>query len=518
MDELILQINENNYESLLKNLTSDEKKELVNILDKKYNNDNQIISDSLYDKILLFLSIDVDYVIPMPSLDKFYSIDHTYNKRLNNFSDDLIVMPKLNGIGFLLIKNGKKISIYIKKNSINGADISEIIPFLNVDLTKIKKKKILLRGEMIMEKKYFSSNGLAITNGLIHRKIHTKEELKNLELIFYTTYNNITRIEQLKLIESFGLKIPPYILVKKSELDPFILFDEIENQSLYNIDGIVISDNKICEKIIKTNPIFSIAFKIDRHFKIVVVDDIVWNSNNRFFVPKIIFKSVSFDGKNISKISGYNAKFIFNNKIGIGGQIEIVLRGGIIPKFSKTIIESKIFNCPPLSNFDGINLIPINKQEFSHLKFIALLKKYNIKGIGEKIAKLLFEEINKTTNIKTIFDIIDAVKKYDILEKKRREKIKEAITIMENNFINLSSLLGWIECDGGTLANTKTFETLFSLKPSLPSDILDNKTIEYEEIKGERGYKDKITNVIIDKIHIFASDERYKKVFKILPK
>ena len=67
--------------------------------------------------------------------------------------------------------------------------------------------------------------------------------------------------------------------------------------------------------------------------------DVEWNvSKDGRLKPRVLIKPVHILGSKISAVTGYNGKFIFNNKVGKGANIIIIKSGDIIPN----IFENRI--------------------------------------------------------------------------------------------------------------------------------------------------------------------------------
>ena len=101
----------------------------------------------------------------------------------------------------------------------------------------------------------------------------------------------------------------------------------------YEIDGIIVTDNKIYKRQNK-NPEHAFAFKMiisDQVAEAKVVDVIWTPSKNGYLKPRVRIEPVNIGGVNIEYATGFNAKFIESNKIGVGAVIEIIRSGDVIP-------------------------------------------------------------------------------------------------------------------------------------------------------------------------------------------
>ena len=61
--------------------------------------------------------------------------------------------------------------------------------------------------------------------------------------------------------------------------------------------------------------------------------DVLWSaSKDGFLKPRVKIEEVNIGGAKINYATGFNAKFIQDNKIGLGAVIKIIRSGDVIPK------------------------------------------------------------------------------------------------------------------------------------------------------------------------------------------
>ena len=85
----------------------------------------------------------------------------------------------------------------------------------------------------------------------------------------------------------------------------------------------------------KGNPDYAFAFKdiLEDQKAISEIVDVEWTvSKDGYINPVVIINPVEVGGVEISRITAYNAKYVVDNKIGIGAKIEIIRSGDVIPK------------------------------------------------------------------------------------------------------------------------------------------------------------------------------------------
>jgi NAD-dependent DNA ligase len=113
---------------------------------------------------------------------------------------------------------------------------------------------------------------------------------------------------------------------------------------LYDIDGIIITDNNKHERNIDGNPKYSIAFKELLEDQIVEteVTDVEWRvSKDGLIKPRVHVKPTIIGGITIVHVTGHNAKNVVDNGIGIGAKIKLTRAGEVIPYIVEVIKKVK---------------------------------------------------------------------------------------------------------------------------------------------------------------------------------
>ena len=323
---------------------------------KYYSDEEPIISDQVYDivlevlqerdpnnKILTnigFKSSNDKIKLPyfMGSMNKIKTKDgvKTWITKYNTDSK-FVISDKLDGIS-ALYRNNK---LYTRGNGEYGRDISGIIKYLNIP----KIDNVVLRGELIISKDNFDKNrgeytsARSMVNGLIALK-YGNDLLSILDFVVFEVIKpKLSPYDQLEYIKQKGFKVPNYIKIDyvhiidwKSDEDNFLkkLLTKFKKESNYDIDGIIVSHNILYPRIIG-NPKNSIAFKSNDYGKVTKVVDIEWSvSKYGILIPRIRFEKLDL-GSMVEYCTGFSAKYIFNNCLGPGSKIRVILSGDVIP-------------------------------------------------------------------------------------------------------------------------------------------------------------------------------------------
>ena len=79
-------------------------------------------------------------------------------------------------------------------------------------------------------------------------------------------------------------------------------------------------------------------------------------------MPTIIIEPVDVCGVTIKRVTGNNAKFIVDNKLGIGAEVEVIRSNDVIPKIQR-VIKGTIVELPEGEwNSSGVHLMNTNGE------------------------------------------------------------------------------------------------------------------------------------------------------------
>jgi NAD-dependent DNA ligase len=293
----------------------------------------------------------------MGSLNKVKSVDEIKQwLKSNNIPDNelLVVTPKYDGIS--LVVNESEDKAWTRGDGEVGQMSDDHFAKMNdrhcgVDLFSF--------GEAIMSKSNFQkykdkfANPRNMVAGLFNRD-EAGDELKDVEFIRYGI-GDLTKdkINQIGLLNSINEVNCRYLILKSEEF--FELDVETIEDSLtelykqwgedYQIDGLVIDVNSAdlrneLGREENMNPKYSRAIKFPNWSSSIEakVTGVTWQiSKQGKLKPVINIESTEVSGVTISNVTGYNAKYIFDNNIYKNSVIKIVRSGEVIPKHIKTI-------------------------------------------------------------------------------------------------------------------------------------------------------------------------------------
>ena len=459
----------------------------------KYYNDEPIISDAIFDMLRDFLQLKapnskilkqigaptkskdkVKLPYYLGSMDKIKPPSNKLENWCSKFESPYILTEKLDGVSALLVysqdeeKKGPKVRLYTRGTATHGMDISSLLRYIkNVPsyehvmkyLKKYKINSIAFRGELIISKNKFTKwadtmkNARNAVAGLVNSKNINPNLGRSTSLVIYQIVDPIyPMIDQLEIIKEIGFKTVHKKIVDKlsfPQLSKYLL--KRRAVSKYVIDGIIITNNDIHPINIDGNPDYAWAFKdvLDDQKAISKVINIEWNTTkDNILMPTIIINPVDVGGVTIQRITGNNAKFIDDNKIGIGAEVEIIRSNDVIPKIEKVIKGVDVDLPDGEWNESRVHLISKNKDnDKMNIKNIYyFFSTIDTMGLGEKIVEKIYNSGHKT--------IIDFMKlksediiKIEGFKKKSAENIVESIKKSTTNvplylLMNASNKLG----------------------------------------------------------------------------
>jgi NAD-dependent DNA ligase/O-acetyl-ADP-ribose deacetylase (regulator of RNase III) len=465
-------------------LSQKDLKKLLDKANKAYRNDGQSeLSDEQYD-YLLTLVVDedfknkigveieknkIDLPVPMGSMTKIKTqeeVEAWYKAKniISSLGEELMtITPKLDGMSLLVkYELGAYQKAYTRGDGAVGQDVTEHFRY-----TKVGKNVIegyfsgYLIGEAIMKDKVFEKkykgkykNPRNMVAGVLSRKEITAE-LSDIDFIAYNvvfTDDNFRKLEKrsgelgflnVNNNKMFGYLMPVRIKSTKDIDQRFLnrVFDELDT---YQFDGLVVEVNdKFIQGTIgndtnSLNPAYARAWKpASKDDATSKVTGVTWQiSKTGSAKPVVHIEPVDLCGVTISNVTGINAKFMKESKIGVGAVITIIRSGDVIPKIVDVVIPCEE-NCLPIHcpscntdlafNSTKVDLVCSNilcrdRVISSNADFLKIL---GVEEVGEGVVKQLYEG-----GVETIADIL-SMKEEDFEELDSFASRKAEITYRE---------------------------------------------------------------------------------------
>lgn len=461
----------------------------------------------------------------MGSMDKIKNDDKVLNNWLKKYPSDkgYVISDKLDGISGLLHKSvdDNEVRLYTRGNGEEGQEVTHLKSFINgipeIDI----KDEVAVRGEFIITKDKFNKlkeegdikNTRNIVAGVFNSK---KPNLKIAKIIDFVTYEYILPAmessKQFKKLKELGFIVSYHKKLK--DINNTILSKILEDRrkdSDYDIDGIIVTQNKVHKRNTSGNPKYSFAFKNILTLKSaeIMVLKVQWNiTKDKYIQPVVIFDPVEINGVSIEKATGINAKFIKENKIGPGSKLVIVRRGDVIPHIEKVLTESESGE-PSMPDYKykwnktDVEIILDNSEVRKDI-----LKEKDIKELENFVTKIKFDRISGGLVKKLFNGGIDTVYKFLNVSKQELLEIdgikeKTADNILES----IKKSMKDIDCIKLMVASNsfgrgfgeKTFKLIYK---ELDRDIVENKPT-IDELINIKGIEIKTAEKFVDNLDDF---------------
>lgn len=439
--------------------------------DSYYNTGTSLVSDEVYDvlvdrlkklkpnsKILKEVGAPVrgrKEKLPywLGSMDKIKSDDKLISNWTNIYKGPYVISDKIDGISCLLTMFGGKIKLYTRGNGTYGQDISHLSSLANMSINKLSKltnMNVAIRGELVMSKENFEkyanimSNARNMVGGIVNSKPESinKKYAANVDFIAYEVIEPwVIPSEQMKLLKKWGLNVVYYDIYKKINLN---ILDSILNnrkkKSIYEIDGIIVTDNNKHPRNKSGNPAYAFAYKGLTETANVKVLKVIWHaSKDGYLEPIVHYQTVKLSGADLKYAAGFNAKYIVDNKIGKGAIITVTRSGGVIPYITNIVKPAKEPDLPEDLDYhwdkNHVNIILKNPNENEEViiarltRFIKYIGVENLsEGIITKLVKAGYDTIPKIILLR-----IDDFLSLEGFQKKLATKLYDNLQIALNN-------------------------------------------------------------------------------------
>jgi len=359
--ELITLINEFKTKgiSIIENLSEKDLTDICELCTHYYHNMHPLITDNEYDVIRDYLDnkypnhrlmteigapIEKNKVrLPyqMASMDKIKPDSNVLTKWVEKYPGPYVLSCKLDGVSGMYSTEGDDAKLYTRGDGNVGQDISHLISTLKLP----KHKGYVVRGEFIIPKNVFETkykekfaNPRNLVSGIINSKSmdkQAKELQKDLHFVTYEVIKpSLKPSEQMKLLDE--LKYEVVMNKSVSELSNEMLSEILvdwRTSHMYEIDGIIVNEDKIHPRK-AGNPEHAFAFKMvlsDQMAEAKVID-VIWSaSKDGYLKPRVRIEPLRLGGVTIEYATGFNGKFIEENKIGVGAVIQMIRSGDVIP-------------------------------------------------------------------------------------------------------------------------------------------------------------------------------------------
>ena len=508
--------------SLLDLLGIQELKRIVHIANDAYYNQNAFLSDDEFDVIKEYVEkknpsvnfgvgakatrnkVTLPYF--MGSMDKIKPDTDAVSKWKIKYTGPYVISTKLDGVsGLFVVKNGTK-KLYTRGDGVVGQDISHLIPYLRLPNAI---EGVAIRGEFIIRKDAYAKlrNDTPSRNyvsGAMNRLTVVPNDYKIIDFVAYELVS-----PSFKPSKQFEFLVENCPVVAKHSLVENIdntllsnLLVEWRNSYEYEIDGVIVVDDKVYERK-KGNPDHAFAFKMVLDDQIVEakVLDVEWSaSKHGLLKPRVRIEDVYIGGARISYATGFNAKFILDNKVGVGAVVKLIRSGDVIPHIM-SVTKPAASAIMPSGNYTwtstGVDIILVDVQEdetVQQKRLIDFFKKLKIKGAGPAVVAKIhgagFGDVASVVNM-SLSDYLDIFGRSSKTGSKLYESVQEAVgSASLPELVNASNVL-----DKGF--GLTRLEAIFEAYPRLLSSSPENIKNKLMSIDG---VSSKLADAFVSKV------------------
>jgi len=476
--------------TFIEKVSNDQLSKLILYASKKYYNETAVMTDDEFDYLVDELKKrdpahptlskigaplpkvseikKVNLPFHMGSMDKYKLSDiKSFNTWLTKYTGPYTISDKLDGVSALYHWKDNVAHLYKRGDDQMGSDVTFLIPYIP-SLAKLKfTSEIAIRGELIISldnyDKYTGdkTNPRSMVAGLTNKKTIDAQTIKLIDFVAYEQlFPRYIHTEQLKNISNSEFISVHHTLLNNITFEKLIeILQDRKKTGKYEVDGVIITDNNLHPVNKTKNPEYAFAFKElpEKNTAECTVIEIEWNiSKDGYIKPTVLIEPVKLSGVTIKRATGFNAKFIFDNKIGKNTIVQISRAGDVIPHIEK-VIKATQADMPTFAyvwnetkvdivvdNNKNKNKDVIREQRISELTYF--VTHANIKFLNEQTVSKLYD-----AGYDDIIKILE-IKQKELLEldnfkETMADKIYESIqkSIEEMNiliFANASNIFG----------------------------------------------------------------------------
>lgn len=453
--------------------------------------------------------------VPMGSLDQHHDQNEIDNwvKRYSLQNQLFVVCEKLDGYSCLLeYVDGVLNNAYSRGNGLEGASILRHAKHIKSIPQKVTVgSPMFVRGEIIMRNDVFAAkynvefrNPRNMVAGCLNRTVTSPDVLADFDFIAHELIQHTTNpwgkaaafnVLEFTLSAVDPFKTPNYVVTNDIRHETLINYiNNFKKQSPYDLDGVVgtADDWFNVEKLSKSsslNPEYSFKYKLDNLESALrtTVVKVHWEaSKNNLLKPTVEIKPVHLNGVTITFATGNNARFIVENGIGPGTEVEIIRSGDVIPKITKIITP-------------GEGSLPTDVEW-----------EWTQNDKGEKVEIALKDKDTVEVRFKQVLDFFESLK-VDQLKEASLQKLFDAFDLDEQTYTEILETifdLTEIECQKVLGANgNKIYKSLHRRLETLTLPIIFGSLNFFGPGIGIRKFEKLFEQVSLDALMIMTASD-----------
>ena len=357
------------------------------------------------------------------SMDKIKTDEKALVKWTRDYSGPYVASDKLDGVSCLIVEKKSKVKLFTRGDATHGKDITHLIEYINTkSIDKIPKTNhnLAIRGELIISKKNFEKikNDRAGARSAVAGIVNSKQERldkKIAKLVEFVAYEIIEPYylpsKQFELLEKWGLTVAFNKKMSRLSLENLgSIYKKRQEKTLFDIDGIIVTDDNDHPRKFSGNPPYSFAYKGISETADVKVLEIPWKpQKDGHIIPRVRYTPVKLSNGVLRYSAGFNARFIVDNKLGPGAIIKVVRSGETIPHILHIVKPAKE---PSMPDYDyhwdstAVNIIldnPDSDVDVRIQRLVRFVTQIGVKHMSEGIiTKLVSAGFDNMRSIMTM--------------------------------------------------------------------------------------------------------------------
>jgi DNA ligase (NAD+) len=357
--------------SFLETLTEPQLSEMILETNRKYYTlSKPLLSDNQYDILKEYIETKypanvaitqvgapvtknkVELPYEMASMDKIKPDTNALIDWVKQYKGPYVLSCKLDGVSGMYSTEGDTPKLYTRGDGKVGQDVSHLIKTLKLP----NHKGHVVRGEFIILKDVFNTkyrdkfaNPRNLVSGIVNSK-SIDEKTADLHFVAYEVIRPVLKASaQMSLLKDLGHEVVQNHAL--SSLSNALLSETLvdwRSNYEYEIDGVIVCDDSIHPRG-SGNPRHAFAFKMvlsDQVAEAKVVDVIWTASKDGYLKPRVRIEPIHIGGVTIEYATGFNGKFIEDNKIGVGAIITMIRSGDVIPYIKSVVVPAEAGKMP----------------------------------------------------------------------------------------------------------------------------------------------------------------------------
>ena len=375
LSAMIRMTNERYYNTQTPLLTDNEYDILKDYMERKY--PKNAVLQEVGAPIAAATKNKVILPFEMPSMDKIKPDTEALVHWAKSYTGPYILSCKLDGVSGLYQMDAKTPKLFTRGNGKVGQDITSLLKTLQLPRAEKCATPIFVRGEFILPKTTFETkykadfaNARNLVSGIINSK-RADEKTRDLHFVAYEIVSPPMRpSEQMAQLTKMGFEVVRNETVPapltNSQLSAVLI--QWRGDYMYEMDGVIVADDKVYPRA-SGNPAHAFAFKMmlsEQQAEAKVVDVLWTPSKNGYLKPRVQIEPVHLGGVTIEYATGFNGKFIEENRIGVGAVIQLVRSGDVIPYITGVTVpaeRAKMPDVPYIWTDSLVDIVLENKEE-----------------------------------------------------------------------------------------------------------------------------------------------------------